>query len=216
MSARILKGLTLLAATVLAGCAYAPYHSGGAVRDYDYGYAGSGYSDSYYDDFYYYPRVGIYFNIHSGYYYYQHEHRWIRTRTLPRHYRLHPDHRVRMKAHRSQPYRDYKHHSQRYRGDRDHWRHHDRRDDSRGDRDRDRRRYDRSDRHDRHSSVETRSSPRRYGRNLQDGGRTQSIALRATRGVLNAQRIIGAERRMSGVRKKNIRHGIRIRCAARK
>ncbi len=167
MSARALKVLTLFAATVLSACTYAPYHTGGVVRDYDYGYAGSNYSNSYYDDFYYYPRVGIYFNIHSGHYYYQHNHRWVRTRTLPRHYKLHPDHRVRMKAHRDKPYRDYHHHSQRYRGDSDQWR-------QRDNRDGDRRRYDRNDRNDRNdrydrrSSQQLQSSPRRGERDWRD------------------------------------------------
>ncbi|MCP8687091.1 hypothetical protein [Marinobacterium sedimentorum] len=185
--------MTLLAATALAGCAYAPYHNGGAVRDYDYGYNDSGFNDRDYDDFYYYPSLGIYFNISSGYYYYQDEHRWVRTRTLPRHYRLHPDHRVRMKAHRDQPYRDYQKHSQTYRRDGDRWRQHDGRNDGRGDRDGDRRRddrNDRSDRHDRHSSIETQSGPRRFERNRQDDGRRHDQAVE--RPLRNRERTEGS------------------------
>jgi hypothetical protein len=209
MSARIFKVMTLLAATALAGCAYAPYHSDGAVRDYDYGYNDSGFhdrgfNDRDYDDFYYYPSVGIYFNISSGYYYYQHEHRWVRTRTLPRHYHLHPDHRVRMKAHRDQPYRDYRKHSQNYRGDGDRWRQRDGRNDGR---DFDRRRddqNDRSDRHDRHSSIETRSGPRRFERNRQDDGRRHDQAVE--RPLRNRERTEGsAEDRRKAENKRRIK-----------
>jgi len=160
MSARMLKVLTLFAATVLSACTYAPYHTGAVVRDHDYGY-----NDSLHDDFYFYPSLGIYFNIHSGYYYYEHEHRWIRTRSLPRHYNLHPDHRVRLKAHRDKPYRDYQQHHQRYRSDGDRGRQFEKRDDKR-------RRYDRNERDDRRSSLVPNHGPRRFDRSTADDRRT--------------------------------------------
>ncbi|NVK39813.1 MAG: hypothetical protein HWE39_01100 [Oceanospirillaceae bacterium] len=127
MAAKWLKGLTLLAATLLAACAHDPYYVSGHV-------GGSGYYSSAYDDYYFYPDVGVYFSIRSGDYWYRPHDHWVRVRQLPSHYHLNHRHRVKLKLDRERPWRYYDDHR------RGHYRSYDSDRDRRGDRDRDWRR----------------------------------------------------------------------------
>lgn len=145
MSSRFIAGPALLiAALLLTACAAGPYHTSATV-------GGTGYYDSRYDDFYFYPNVGVYFSIRSGDYYYRPHGHWTRVRTLPSHIHLQPRHRVKLRLDRDRPYRHYDDHRSRYRDrnrdwdrDRDRGRDWDRRRDRDRDRDWDRRR-DRDD-----------------------------------------------------------------------
>ncbi|MFC6671792.1 hypothetical protein [Marinobacterium aestuariivivens] len=133
MSSRIIAGPALLiTALLLTACASGPYHTSATV-------GGTGYYDSRYDDFYFYPNVGVYFSIRSGDYWYRPHGHWTRVRTLPSHIHLQPRHRVKLRLDHDRPYRHYDDHRRRY--------HHRDRDWDR-DRDRDRdwdRRRDRDD-----------------------------------------------------------------------
>jgi len=71
------------------------------------GYAPAvGYSShyDYYDDYYYYPSARVYFHIYTGYYYYLSGNRWVRSRVLPRHIRLHSNDRYRLRIKDRYPY----------------------------------------------------------------------------------------------------------------
>lgn len=90
----------------LAGCAHDPYyrhpHPHPAPRPH------------YYYDYYYYPSVSVYFHYYSGYYYYPSGKTWIRSRTLPPHYRLDYRDRRQLRIPGDYPYSKYDVHRERY------------------------------------------------------------------------------------------------------
>ena len=60
-----------------------------------------------YYEYYYYPSVGVYFHVYSGYYYYRRGSAWVRVKVLPSHIHLHKyDRRII----RSKDYRPYLNH----------------------------------------------------------------------------------------------------------
>jgi hypothetical protein len=85
----------------MSGCVVAPARpAGGVAVQYDY---------------YYYPDADVYYSISTGFYYYYSRGAWLRVRTLPRHYRLNPRHRVRIEAPRHRPYQHHREHRRTYR-----------------------------------------------------------------------------------------------------
>jgi hypothetical protein len=67
-----------------------------------------------YYDYWYYPYWGIYFHIHTGWYYHYHDHRWRRTRRLPRHIRLDRRRRHRLHIPDRKPWHRHDEHRHRY------------------------------------------------------------------------------------------------------
>ena len=55
-------------------------------------------------DYYYYPSVGVYFNVYSGYYHYYSNGRWVRSVTLPPTIYLNPRDRHQLKTKEPDPY----------------------------------------------------------------------------------------------------------------
>ncbi len=116
--------LIILASLLLTACSYDAYNSSGSVHTR---VGVTGYYDSGYDDFYFYPDVSVYLGINSGRYYYRPHDSWVGVRVLPGHINLHPSHRVRInKLPHDRPYRHYRDHHDRYRPDRHFRDHHDR------------------------------------------------------------------------------------------
>ena len=107
MIVSLFRVLALLAAAMITGCTHAPYYSGTSVGV-------RGHYDGAYDDFYFYPDVSVYFSILSGHYYHRSHHRWIRADTLPRHIRLNPRQRVKLRLHRERPYLHHQDHRARF------------------------------------------------------------------------------------------------------
>ena len=99
-------GLVLLSGTALIGS--------GCSNDY---YAAPPtYRTAYYYpyDYYYYPRVSVYFNIASGYYYYPNGVTWVKVRTLPSSFLLDSRDRVKVVVNSDRPYVSYNAHRERY------------------------------------------------------------------------------------------------------
>lgn len=97
--------VSVLFAFLIGGCVYyPPHHDPHAHADY------------YYDphDYYFYPSVGVYFHFSTGYYYHHHHGRWIRTRVLPPHIRIHPRDRVHLKIKSKDPYLKHREHQKKY------------------------------------------------------------------------------------------------------
>lgn len=92
----------------LSGCAHDPYYSGPVHRPYYPHYY------PYYYDYYYYPSVRVYFNYSRGYYYYPSGKRWIRSKVLPPHIRLHPRDRVITRIDSDKPYLKHQEHRKKY------------------------------------------------------------------------------------------------------
>lgn len=75
------------------------------------------YGSSYYHpyDYYYYPNTRIYFNITTGYYYYPYNNHWRKVRSLPRHYHLRHNDRVKIRIKSNdQPYLRHHEHRTKY------------------------------------------------------------------------------------------------------
>ena len=89
----ILKGFAVLALVIgLGGCVVeGPVPPGPRVHFYDY---------------YYYPSVGVYFDIGTGYYYYRSGGGWVHTLTLPPTIRLDQRDRHRFESRDRDPYRN--------------------------------------------------------------------------------------------------------------
>jgi len=104
---RNLKGLLIIVAGLaVTGCAV-------TVREPGPPAAGYGSAYGYYDDYYYYPSARVYFQIYTGYYYYWAGNRWLRSRVLPGHIRLHADDRHRLTIKDRYPYlRDHEYQRQ--------------------------------------------------------------------------------------------------------
>jgi hypothetical protein len=66
-------------------------------------------------DYFYYPSVGVYFHIPSGYYYYREGRKWHRSRWLPPRIVILPRERVHMRIKDKQPWHHHKEHAARYR-----------------------------------------------------------------------------------------------------
>jgi len=95
--------LAFAAAMLITGCVYDNYDTRPVYHDpYEY-------------DYYYYPSVGVYFNLYSGYYYYHDDHYWYRSRRLPPRYRLDPHDRIKFRDKNSRPYQRYDHDRTQYR-----------------------------------------------------------------------------------------------------
>jgi len=112
--------LALVAALLMTGCVYDTYDTRPVHHD------------PYMYDYYYYPSVGVYFNLYSGYYYYHDDHYWYRSRRLPPRYRLDHHDRIKFRDRDSRPYEHYYRDQEKYRPSPDY----------RSDRDRDRRERD--------------------------------------------------------------------------
>lgn len=65
-------------------------------------------------DYYYYPSLGVYFHISSGYYFYHDGVSWLRVRTLPPRFYLDPNDRVRIVIKSDKPYLSHDAHRLRY------------------------------------------------------------------------------------------------------
>jgi len=89
----------------LGGC-YWPYYEPPAV----YGPAYPGYPYNYY----YYPSAGVYYELHSGEYWYPHRGEWQRDRALPPEYHLRRDDRVDLRARDSRPWEHHDEHANQY------------------------------------------------------------------------------------------------------
>ena len=100
--------LSLSLAVGLTACVYDPHYSGSAHRPY-YPY----YYPLYYD-YYFYPSVQVYFHYSTGYYYYSHNKRWIRSKALPPHIHLDPRDRVITRIEGNKPYLRNKQHRQEF------------------------------------------------------------------------------------------------------
>lgn len=83
-------------------------------------------------DYYFYPNVAVYFQVSTGFYYYEDQGRWVRVRQLPPHIRLDARFRRHLIIRDAHPYQWYSEHAWLY-GGRDDDR--DRRDDRRPERD---------------------------------------------------------------------------------
>ncbi|MCB1742368.1 MAG: hypothetical protein KDK91_18480 [Gammaproteobacteria bacterium] len=101
----LLNACTLALASLSSACVYVPADSGPGP-----------YRPDYYD-YYFYPDVGVYFHLYSGYYYYRDGHSWLRARVLPP--GIHLDHRVRrlLVIHDDPPYRRHETYRREYRPD---------------------------------------------------------------------------------------------------
>lgn len=99
--------LALSVAGGLTGCAVHPHRVYPPSQAHVYAW--------YPYDYFYYPSVGVYFHIHSGYYWYQDRGRWHRSHQLPPHLVLLPRDRVRIKVDSGEPWRHHQEHVQRYR-----------------------------------------------------------------------------------------------------
>lgn len=99
--------MTTVMVTGLAGCTV-------VVRDRPHYSSPPGHVDSVYFEYYYYPSVGVYYHFDTGYYYYFSNRRWVRTRYLPAHIRLHRDDRVRLRLKDRAPYLHYEEHRRTY------------------------------------------------------------------------------------------------------
>lgn len=100
----------LVAVTGLAGC-YGPvyYHEAPPPHAPAYGYRWHP------NDYFFYPSVGVYFNVHSGYYYYREGPDWRRSRTLPRQIIILPRERVHIRVPDKNPWQRFREHEDRYR-----------------------------------------------------------------------------------------------------
>lgn len=65
-------------------------------------------------DYYFYPSVGVYFDIYSGYYYYHSDGRWVHTLVLPPNIHLDQRDRHRFESKNPEPYRKDKEHRERF------------------------------------------------------------------------------------------------------
>jgi len=105
---RMYRVALLLGAAVMAtGCAYDmydTYDSRPVYRD-----------DSYLYDYYYYPSIGVYFHLYSGYYYYHDDRNWYRSRKLPPRYRLDSHDRIKFYDRSERPYLHFDSHREEYR-----------------------------------------------------------------------------------------------------
>jgi hypothetical protein len=98
----ILKGLAILALVVgVASCAVE-----GPVPPPPPG--------PYLYDYFFYPSVGVYFNIRSGYYYFRSDGRWVRSNSLPPRIRLDHRDRHRIETREPEPYRRNPQYQQRF------------------------------------------------------------------------------------------------------
>jgi hypothetical protein len=68
----------------------------------------------YWYDYYFYPSVGVYFNIHSGYYYYRSGGRWVHTLILPPTIRLDQKDRHSFRSKEPEPFRNDREHRDRF------------------------------------------------------------------------------------------------------
>ena len=89
----------------LGACVYDPHYKGPSARVHA----------PHFYDYYYYPNVGVYFDLSLGYYYYRPGKYWARVRVLPKHIYL--DHRYRKSLHMEHktPYVKHPEHRKKYR-----------------------------------------------------------------------------------------------------
>jgi hypothetical protein len=108
---RLAAGAALLVSvTGLAGCyGAAYYHDAPPPHAPAYGYRWQQY------DYFYYPSVGVYFHIPSGYYYYRDGRHWRRSLWLPPSIVILPRDRVHIRIKDKDPWRHHKEHQERYR-----------------------------------------------------------------------------------------------------
>ena len=101
---RLLGGaLTILSLMILSGCALPPYE----------GPPPGGYPPSYYD-YYYYPDEDVYYQIHTGWYFYNDHGRWLRVQQLPPHMRLDMRRRYPLTIHEQEPWQRHDEHRRKY------------------------------------------------------------------------------------------------------
>jgi hypothetical protein len=99
-------GAGLLALAVgagVAGCYAEPYRPAPVYHDHWYPY-----------DYFYYPSVGVYFHIHSGYYWYRDHGHWVRVKRLPPHVVILSRDRHRIRVDHGEPWRYHQRHVERY------------------------------------------------------------------------------------------------------
>lgn len=102
------SGLVLIALGGLAGCQTQPHHPGPPHHPPAPGVQWLG------DDYFFYPRAGVYFHIHSGYYWYHERGHWYRARRLPPYIVILPRDRVHVRVDHDEPWRRHREHMQRY------------------------------------------------------------------------------------------------------
>lgn len=99
----VVMGLAL-ASVSLAGCTYSYYGEPGYVR----------HEPVHYYDYYYYPSVGVYFHVYSGYYYYRRGSAWVRVKRLPSYIHLNQHDRRTIRSKDYRPYLKYDQHRKQY------------------------------------------------------------------------------------------------------
>lgn len=65
-------------------------------------------------DFYFYPGVGVYYHIDSGYYYYLDGTVWVKVKVLPPRIRIGPRNRVHLRHKTLTPYKKHSKHRKKY------------------------------------------------------------------------------------------------------
>lgn len=109
-SLRLATGAALLVSVAgLVGCNGAVYYREPPPHAPAYGYPWQPY------DYFYYPSVGVYFHIPSGYYYYREGRVWRRTQWLPPRIVILPRERVHVRIKDQEPWRHNKEFKERYR-----------------------------------------------------------------------------------------------------
>jgi hypothetical protein len=100
--------LVLLVGSGLAACRAEPYRPAPPYpHAYDYRW--------YPYDYFYYPSVGVYFHIHTGYYWYRDHGHWVRVRRLPAHIVILARDRQRIRVEHGEPWRYHQRHLEHYR-----------------------------------------------------------------------------------------------------
>lgn len=99
--------LALLLAGGLSGCYAEPYRPA-PPRAYVPAYQWYPY------DYFYYPSVGVYFHIHTGYYWYRDHDHWVRVKRLPPHIVVLARDRQRIRIDHGEPWRYHERHVERY------------------------------------------------------------------------------------------------------
>lgn len=100
LAALLLAGLSACV-VVPADYETAPHYHHGPVVWYDY---------------WYYPHVGIYFDVHRSLYFYYVDGRWVSTRILPRHYHGRLGDRIKLRLKDKRPYVRHREHVKKYPG----------------------------------------------------------------------------------------------------
>lgn len=108
---KLAAGMLLATSTLtLAGCYVEPYHRPGPPPHAPaHGYRWHQY------DYFYYPSVGVYFNIYSGTYYYRDGHSWRHSTWLPPKIVIQPRERVQIRIQDKHPWKHDWEYRERYR-----------------------------------------------------------------------------------------------------